>query len=751
MKKFFLMIILAIFTSVLGYAGIKSIAKITKVDKGVNLHLPPSHNNEYVFAGTLFGYVDASPADFYCIDLNHTLKMNTDYQDVESTSSEVTYILNNYYPYKSLPYNGALSEKYEAASIQLAIWSITDNLDISQCNTSSSIKSRAQEILTDAQQNAHTIQPFKTLVINIPSHSYVIGDTVKFHVEAYNEVGAPIQGVHIHLSVNEGHLSETDVTTDQTGVSGEIKLTAGSNNSTEITATGNVVIPGGTKYYSVSNPDGRQKLVIATPVNASKTVNANVTWSNPVSLTITKTTPTVTVQNGEVVTYYITVKNTGSVDASGVEATDILPSSLKFVSSDGNYDSTSGVWNVGNVAAGDSATLKLTVKAEFGSTGTSTFDLGAASDFNVFVLNDINQPSSDTEGKMAVGKDAELSNYSVGAVLPQGSGDVLVVGRKLTYTSGRVYGNVVFGSFIDTTHWNLADGTIRQDSPIDFNAASNYLTNLSSQIAALDTNGSVTFEYGHLALKGTNQGLNKFSVDGSQLSQCNDFSVDVPSNSIVVINVSGKKISWKGGFELTGVTNNDVLMNFYEADTLHISNIGVNASILAPLATLEFPSGLISGQVVAYNVYGAGQFNNVKFSGVINGEKTITNVAQLTNVNQPSPNIHSTSMARVNAPHSVTGVKDSKSSIPTKMEMMQNYPNPFNPTTTINFAVSHQGFYILKVYNMIGQEVATLAKGNYSPGKYNVTFDASSLNSGVYIYQLSGAGTKIVKKMVLLK
>jgi hypothetical protein len=81
----------------------------------------------------------------------------------------------------------------------------------------------------------------------------------------------------------------------------------------------------------------------------------------------------------------------------------------------------------------------------------------------------------------------------------------------------------------------------------------------------------------------------------------------------------------------------------------------------------------------------------------------------------------------------------------------QNYPNPFNPSTNISFSVPEAGNVILAVYNTVGEEVATLVNGFTEAGFYNITFDASSLPSGIYLYKLQSANSVQTKKMMLLK
>jgi hypothetical protein len=106
---------------------------------------------------------------------------------------------------------------------------------------------------------------------------------------------------------------------------------------------------------------------------------------------------------------------------------------------------------------------------------------------------------------------------------------------------------------------------------------------------------------------------------------------------------------------------------------------------------------------------------------------------------------------------------------PTEFELNQNYPNPFNPTTTIKYSIPNTSSHFekgrtevgletkniqsvqLKVYNILSREITTLVNKEQAPGNYEVVFDASSLPSGVYYYQLKTGNNIEVKKMLLLK
>ncbi|MBI5730507.1 MAG: T9SS type A sorting domain-containing protein [Ignavibacteriales bacterium] len=88
--------------------------------------------------------------------------------------------------------------------------------------------------------------------------------------------------------------------------------------------------------------------------------------------------------------------------------------------------------------------------------------------------------------------------------------------------------------------------------------------------------------------------------------------------------------------------------------------------------------------------------------------------------------------------------------IPTDYSI-SNYPNPFNPTTTINYQLPQDGFVTIKVYDLLGKEVAALVNENKSAGYHRVNFDASKLTSGVYVYTITANNFVLSKKMLLMK
>ena len=84
-------------------------------------------------------------------------------------------------------------------------------------------------------------------------------------------------------------------------------------------------------------------------------------------------------------------------------------------------------------------------------------------------------------------------------------------------------------------------------------------------------------------------------------------------------------------------------------------------------------------------------------------------------------------------------------------KLNQNYPNPFNPSTQIKYSIPVETHVELKVYNVLGNEVATLVNEEEPAGEYTVKFSASSLSSGVYIYRLQTDYSTITRKMTLIR
>ena len=100
----------------------------------------------------------------------------------------------------------------------------------------------------------------------------------------------------------------------------------------------------------------------------------------------------------------------------------------------------------------------------------------------------------------------------------------------------------------------------------------------------------------------------------------------------------------------------------------------------------------------------------------------------------------------------VTGIDEELVGLrPETFALYANYPNPFNPSTKIRYAISKTAFTSLKVYSILGEEVAALINEEKTPGVYEVNFDATNLTSGTYLYRLQAGDYVETRKMILLR
>jgi len=99
----------------------------------------------------------------------------------------------------------------------------------------------------------------------------------------------------------------------------------------------------------------------------------------------------------------------------------------------------------------------------------------------------------------------------------------------------------------------------------------------------------------------------------------------------------------------------------------------------------------------------------------------------------------------------VMDVIEIKSELPTNYLLSQNYPNPFNPSTRIKFTIPELRFTILKIYDVLGNEIAALVNEELPAGEYEIKFNSDGLTSGIYFYQLKAGSYIETKKMLLLK
>jgi hypothetical protein len=98
-----------------------------------------------------------------------------------------------------------------------------------------------------------------------------------------------------------------------------------------------------------------------------------------------------------------------------------------------------------------------------------------------------------------------------------------------------------------------------------------------------------------------------------------------------------------------------------------------------------------------------------------------------------------------------SSLEENPENIPAVFKLYENYPNPFNPSTKIKYSIPQSSNVVIKVYDVLGNEIGTLVNEEKPAGTYEVTWNAASLPSGVYFYQLKAGNFIETKKMILMK
>jgi choice-of-anchor A domain-containing protein len=192
-------------------------------------------------------------------------------------------------------------------------------------------------------------------------------------------------------------------------------------------------------------------------------------------------------------------------------------------------------------------------------------------------------------------------------------------GANITFTSGQVAnGNAVYAGTGTFTNVRFRHGSPRQGSIIDFNAAGQYLRDASTRWATLATNGTIGWQSNQYTLTGSNPGLNVFNISGANLARTTRLTINAPAGSTVLVNVDGSSVSLQNfGITVNGTMREKVLYNFTQATSLSINGLGLDGSLLAPRAALNFAAGQINGNVIVASFSGGGTINVRLFTGCL--------------------------------------------------------------------------------------------------------------------------------------
>lgn len=270
-----------------------------------------------------------------------------------------------------------------------------------------------------------------------------------------------------------------------------------------------------------------------------------------------------------------------------------------------------------------SAALALVISTQ---ASAISIDLGPATGYNLFIKENFTQPGADSQGKIAIGGNANIGQYDVGVNYEPGTrrdgkqfwtepgkyADVLVVGGDLTTTEwawGNIKGNLVLGGKLTKGSSKKAVlGKTIKDTPIDFNTAFEQFNDLSQELAVQSNTGGLEFKYNNwLMLDGTSSNdIYVTNITGQMLANATDLTANgLDNNDTLIINVSGKNINFdslnygkRESFDALDMSASNILYNFFEAENITFSG-GIKGNILAPNANFTFLQGDLSGQVIA--------------------------------------------------------------------------------------------------------------------------------------------------------
>lgn len=232
---------------------------------------------------------------------------------------------------------------------------------------------------------------------------------------------------------------------------------------------------------------------------------------------------------------------------------------------------------------------------------------------------------------------------------------------------------------------------------------------------------------------------------------------------VIVNNTVSKNVAeFGGGFYGTSTTTSILLNNIFWGDSSSNGEIYSTGSVEAHYSNIEGGWSGGTGNINANPMFADTMYRLTNASPCIGAGRDSLQIAgtwyrsptrDFGGNLRPTPAGSQPDMgAWENSRATPTSVGDERSGLPAVFELAQNYPNPFNPSTTIRFSipVGTYGHTSLRVYNLLGQEVATLVDEEKPAGTYSLSWDATGMASGVYFYRLSVGQFSAIKKLVLL-
>jgi hypothetical protein len=312
-----------------------------------------------------------------------------------------------------------------------------------------------------------------------------------------------------------------------------------------------------------------------------------------------------------------------------------------------------------------------------------------------------------TKGTVVINGKFNMSNASI---VTFGGANFVVDPKAFTATDYTF--RLTTGS--GTNPLNFTSGTFTMLNPsggsqVEFATSAGTFANIS---------GTAKFVFGQGSSTVANAG-NAFRLFPNVATQFNDMTINTGTVGVTLTSniVAKGKLTVTSCGTQTGAftwTADQYLFNGTAAQTT-----GIFMPATVNIVTIDNPAGVTSSQSLTIDTL-------ILVSGTLSGPYTAGTTI-------------------------TTDVPEVEIGMPREFSMQQNYPNPFNPTTTIGYGLPALGYVDLRVYDLLGREVAVLVNGVREAGSYSVQFDAAGLSSGLYFYRLSAGTFSETKKMLLTR
>ncbi len=468
------------------------------------------------------------------------------------------------------------------------------------------------------------------------------------------------------------------------------------------------------------------------------------------------------------------VKNVGSVSASNVN--------VKVTTSDPYVTMTDSTEAFGTIGAGATKTINdafaynvsplipdgrsviFNFTAVSGSdTWTSTFDILAHAPVMEMGTVTVNDSAGNNNNRWDIGETVMLKiqfkNTGTSA-LTNGSGKLIKNSAYVTLnTDSIVYGNIPAGGSV-IKQYSATSGT---NTPAGHSAQFFYRMNGSPRTPVLDTFNVTIGQNIFIIGTGTTSSTHPFytgyadarqnilytaaelTAAGMTASHITHIGFNVITRSSTPMNGFTVKMQNTSATTISGFTSSGWTTCYngtYTVPSTGWQDIPLTQSFLwdgtsSLLIEICFDNSS-AGTTSPVNSSTISNVNRVGYSSSISGCTISTSYTRTYR-----PNIRITS-------GTATGIIG-QNEIPVSYSLSQNYPNPFNPVTAINYAVPKQSLVTLRVYDILGREVAALVNEVKAPGYHTVDFNASNLGSGVYFYKLESGNFTDIKKMIVIK